>query len=216
MPRIVCPGCEKALKVRDDIQAKAVRCPACGEKISLEPSEAAEIQVAEAPRKERDSRPSSKGSPARPSPDDSPPPRKASRRPPAADDEDDDSSEDRPRVRTGSVRLRGEDEEDDDTRPADRTRRRKGTRWHSLGTRWHGLLPLVVVVSLGVFLAPVVFLFPKYGGGALVLLASLVCLPAFVMTIVGMYRKGIVNDLAAVPFLLRRRGPYLPLLPIPF
>jgi DNA-directed RNA polymerase subunit RPC12/RpoP len=194
MPRIVCPGCEKALKVRDDIKAAAVRCPACGGKIPLEPSVTAEIESVEAPREERGPRPSSKGSPA---PDDSPPPRKASRRPLGVDD---DISEDRPRVRTRTVRVQAED---DDERQ-DRTRGRKGTRWHSLGTRWHGLLFLVIVFPLGMFLLCIAFLFPSVGGPALAGLGSTAAFFALAMTFVGMYRKGLVNDMGAVPFLLRR------------
>jgi hypothetical protein len=46
-----CPACDKALKVKDELAGKKIKCPGCGEPILVEPDEVPEAAEEEAPRR---------------------------------------------------------------------------------------------------------------------------------------------------------------------
>ncbi len=83
MPVIRCPGCDRSLKIPDDIKSKAVRCP-CGQKIGLD-------EAATEPRS------TVKAKPARPAPEDRPAVRNDGRRRTDEIEDDDDRPRRRPR-----------------------------------------------------------------------------------------------------------------------
>jgi hypothetical protein len=106
-----CPGCDKTLRLRDELDGKKVRCPACSHVFQVRDNGAAEeAEEDEPPRRKKSQSVTERTAPRRPVPADEDEDRPRRRKPIAEEEEEDD--EDRPR-RKRPVR----EEEDEDDRP---------------------------------------------------------------------------------------------------